>query len=80
MNGIIAIVGLISSALTLILLYKLKDRILAICDLGDRNEESFISKVIRYTKDHKLTIITLVCWGSIVGVNWTYGSLFRVIF
>lgn len=33
-----------------------------------------------FSKEHKLTIATLICWGSIVGINWTYGSLFRVIF
>lgn len=29
---------------------------------------------------HTKTMIILVAWGSIVGVNWTYGSLFGVIF
>jgi hypothetical protein len=25
-------------------------------------------------------MVILICWGSIVGINWTYGSLFGIIF
>ena len=26
------------------------------------------------------TIMTIVCWGGILGINWTYGALFSIIF
>lgn len=29
---------------------------------------------------HKRTAAIIVAWGSIVGINWTYGSLFGIIF
>ena len=28
----------------------------------------------------KRTTIVLVAWGTIVGINWTYGTLFGIIF
>ncbi len=28
----------------------------------------------------KRTAITIIAWGSIVGINWTYGALFGIIF
>lgn len=35
---------------------------------------------MNFCKKHQITIILLICWGSIVGINWTYGALFGVIF
>ena len=43
-------------------------------------ELSFVQSVTSYWSNHKRTFVALVCWGSIVGVSWTYGSLFAVIF
>lgn len=36
--------------------------------------------MITVLSSHGKTMLILVAWGSIVGVNWTYGSLFGVIF
>jgi hypothetical protein len=46
----------------------------------ENSNEGIVAKVINFSRQHKLTIITMICWGAIVGINWTYGSLFGVIF
>jgi hypothetical protein len=84
LNFIIAAVGLVSSILTIFLLYKLKDRINETDESSNKieanSEQGFVDKVVTFSREHSLTIVTLICWGTIVGINWTYGSLFRVIF
>lgn len=79
LNAIIAGVGTFSSILTVVLLFVLRKKIEI---MGEPNGEelSFVQSVASYWSNHKRTFVTLVCWGSIVGVSWTYGSLFGVIF
>lgn len=39
-----------------------------------------IRKYINYCKKYKFTIINIVCWGIILGISWTYGAVFGIIF
>jgi hypothetical protein len=39
-----------------------------------------LKATLKLFSSQKRTTILLIAWGSIVGVNWTYGSLFGIIF
>lgn len=47
---------------------------------SSQESTSLIKQVIPFIKNNKHTLIIIVSWGSIVGINWTYGSLFGIIF
>lgn len=79
LNAIIAAVGTAATIMTVILLLVLRKRIEMI-EEQQGGQLGFFQSVASYWSNHKRTFVTLVCWGSIVGVSWTYGSLFGVIF
>lgn len=87
LNGIIAIFGVVSSTLTILLFLKFKDVIIEentqddIVDSAASEETTNVcEEIIPFIKTHKHTMIILVCWGTIMGINWTYGALFDIIF
>ena len=43
-------------------------------------ESQSVIDLVRSLFSQKRTTIVLVAWGSIIGINWTYGSLFGIIF
>lgn len=86
LNKIIAAVGLIATACTVFLLRALKNKIVEAPTSSPRKEneqsqgESILSQAKAFLKKYRILIATLVGWGSILGINWTYGSLFGIIF
>lgn len=43
-------------------------------------EVSFVQSILRTFMEYRRTAATILAWGSIVGINWTYGALFGVVF
>ena len=85
LNFIIAAVAVVSMITTLSLLSKLSPDIKKI--VKDAEEEDAVGgnkEIIRNLRDqakiNKKFILCVICWGIILGINWTYGGMFGVIF
>lgn len=44
------------------------------------DKQSLMSKIMHYVRNYWHLIVLIIGWGSIVGTNWTYGSLYGIIF
>lgn len=82
---IIAIVGAISMLSTLVLLSKLSEDIKKIIRESEEEEalgesKEIIKNIRDQAKVNKKFILCVICWGVILGINWTYGGMFGVIF
>lgn len=82
---IIAIVGTVSMISTLVLLSKLSEDIKKI--IKESEDEAALGEskeIIRNIRDqakiNKKFVLCVICWGVILGINWTYGGMFGVIF
>lgn len=81
LNGIIAAVGVASTLVTLLLLFKLKSKIVGEGEAESKGEQqSFVGQTIDMYRKHSRTIMCIISWGGILGINWTYGALFGIIF
>jgi len=46
----------------------------------NEDKQGIQEKIRVFFRNYWHMIVLVIGWGSIVGINWTYGSLFGIIF